>query len=122
MVSPTRIPNTRLAHEATEYARAHDRPIEFHRTVFRLYYGEGKDIGRWQVLRAAAQETGLSPDEMQQEVETGKYTEAVGAQIAAAQEIGITGVPTYIVDEKYAIVGVQPYEVFQRAIARLDEA
>ena len=31
------------------------------------------------------------------------------------------GVPTYILNDKYAIVGAQPYEVFKRATARLEE-
>jgi predicted DsbA family dithiol-disulfide isomerase len=71
------------------------------------------------VLRSAAQEIGLDPDEMQHQVEKGTYTAAVEEQVAAAQEMGITGVPTYILDDKYAIVGAQPYEVFERALARL---
>lgn len=123
MVFPTRIPNTRFAHEATEYARAHGKHLEFHRILFRLYYGEGKDIGSWQVLRAAAQESALDPEEMERDVQSGKYTAAVQEQIVQAQEMGISGVPTYILDDKYAIVGAQPYEVFERALARLaDEA
>ena len=119
MVFPTRIPNTRLAHEATEYARAKGKHEEFHRVLFRLYYGEGQDISSWQVIRAAAQETGLDSDEMQREVESGRYTPTVEEQFMEAQELGITGVPTYILDDKYAIVGAQPYEVFERVLARL---
>ena len=119
MVFPTRIPNTRFAHEATEYARAHGKHLEFHRILFRLYYGEGKDISSWLVLRTAAQETGLDPEEMERQVASGKYTAAVEEQIAEAQDVGITGVPTYILDDKYAIVGAQPYEVFLQVLERL---
>ena len=60
MVFPTRLPNTRRAHEATEHARAHGRHEEFHRVVFRQFYGEGRDISRWEILRAAAREVGLT--------------------------------------------------------------
>src|SRR5699024_5346509 len=55
-VSTSRIYNTRLAHEATEYARVHDRSNEFHKVVFRKVYGEGQDPSQWEVLRSAAQE------------------------------------------------------------------
>lgn len=120
MVFPTRIPNTRRAHEATEYARAEGKHEEFHRVVFRLYYGEGQDISRWEVLRAAAKETELDPDEMQREVERGTYTRTVEEQMAEAQALGISGVPTYILGDRYAIVGAQPYEVFQRVVTRLE--
>ena len=119
MVFLARMPNTRFAHEATEYARAHGKHLEFHRVLFRLYYGEGQDISSWHVLRAAARETGLDSDEMQREVEGGKYTAAVEEQIVEAQELGITGVPTYILDNKYAIVGAQPYQVFLQVLERL---
>ena len=119
MVTPGRIPNTRRAHEATEYARKHGRGEEFHRVVFRQFYGEGQDINRWDVLRAAAEEVGLDPDAMQREVEEGRYRAEVEAQLAEAHALGITGVPTYILNDRYAIVGAQPYEVFKQTMERL---
>lgn len=119
IVFPVHMPNTRRAHEATEYARARGKHLEFHRAVFHRYYAEEQDISHWAVLREAAQEVGLDADEMQQQVDAGMFTQAVEEQIALAQEIGITGVPTYILNNKYAIIGAQPYEVFQRALVRI---
>ncbi len=119
MVTSAWTPNPRLAHEATEYAREQGLVNEFHRVVFRKYYGEGQDIGKWDVLRAAAQEAGLDPDAMQRQVQTGKYTPVVEEHLAEAQLLGITGVPTYVLNDTYAIVGAQPYTVFEQAIARL---
>jgi len=119
MVTPDRIPNTRRAHEATAFAREHGQGEAFHRVVFRKFYGEGQDISRWEVLRAAAEEAGLDPDDMQREVEAGRYTAAVKEQVEEAYALGINGVPTYVLNERYAIVGAQPYEVFQQALARL---
>ncbi len=120
MVTPSRIPNTRLAHEATEYGREQGKGEDFHRLVFRKFYGEGQDISRWEVLRAAAEEAGLNADDMQREVEAGRYTAAVKEQVEEAYALGINGVPTYILNDKYAIVGAQPYEVFQQVLARLN--
>jgi predicted DsbA family dithiol-disulfide isomerase len=54
-VSTQRIYNTRLAHEATEYARQHDKGNEFHKVVFRKVYAEGQDPSNWDVLRSAAE-------------------------------------------------------------------
>ena len=119
MVTPGRIPNTRRAHEATEFARKHGRGEAFHRVVFRQFYGEGKDISRWDVLQAAAKEVGLDPDAMQREVEEGRYRAEVEAQIAEAHALGITGVPTYLLNDRYAIVGAQPYEVLHQVMAQL---
>jgi predicted DsbA family dithiol-disulfide isomerase len=111
--------NTRRAHEATEFAREQGRSEEFHRAVFHQVYGLGQDISTWEVLRAAAAETGLDADAMQKAVESGKYTTLVQSQIARARALGITGVPMYVFNDRYGIVGMQPYPVFQQAIARL---
>ena len=119
MVSPVRIPNTRLAHEATEYAREQGKADDFHRIVFRKYYGEGQDIGQWEVLRAAAEEAGLNADEMEPLVTGRRYTTTVEDQVEEAFALGITGVPTYVLNDRYAIVGAQPYEVFEQALQRL---
>jgi predicted DsbA family dithiol-disulfide isomerase len=118
-VSTSRIYNTRIAHEATEYAREHGRQDEFHAIVFRKVYADGLDISQWDVLRAAAEEAGLVADEMQHEVEAWKYTANVEEQVQQAYRIGVSGVPTYVINNRYAIVGAQPYDVFKRALERI---
>ena len=132
--STERIYNTRLAHEATEYAREHGNPArfsspiqrnergkgnEFHKAVFRKVYADGQDISQWDVLRSVAEEVGLNADEMQREVESEKYTANVADQVRWAYQIGVTGVPTYVIDNRYAIVGAQPYEVFEQVLTQI---
>jgi predicted DsbA family dithiol-disulfide isomerase len=111
-----RSPNPRKAHEATEYAREQDKGELFHQRVFQKLYGEGRDISDWAVLREAAVEAGLNADEMQQRVDAGEYREAVQNLIAEAHDIGVQGVPFYIVNNKYGISGAQPIDVFHKAI------
>ena len=117
--SPDRIFNTRIAHEATEYAREHGMGLEFHRVVFRKVYAEGLDISKWEILRSAAEEVGLDADDMQAVVDGGKYTVEVATQVRQAQQIGVTGVPTYVINDRYAVVGAQPYEVFKNALGQI---
>jgi len=117
--STERIYNTRIAHEATEYAREHGKGIEFHKIVFRKVYAEGQDISQWDVLRSAAQEAGLDGEAMQRDVESEKYTANVAEQVRQAYQIGVTGVPTYVINDRYAVVGAQPYEVFKNALEQI---
>ena len=134
--STKRIYNTRLAHEATEYAREHGNPArfnspiqrdergkgnEFHKVLFRKVYAEGGDPSQWEVLRSAAEEVGLNADEMQREVESEKYLANVADQVRWAYQIGVTGVPTYVINNRYAIVGAQPYEVFRNALEQITQ-
>jgi len=117
--STERIYNTRLAHETTEYAREHGKGNEFHKIIFRKVYAEGLDPSRWNVLRSAAEEAGLDADEMQRDVESEKFTANVADQVRWAYQIGVTGVPTYVINNRYAIVGAQPYEVFKDALEEI---
>ena len=132
--STERIYNTRLAHEATEYAREHGNPArfnspiqrdergkgnEFHRVVFRKVYAEGMDPSKWDVLRSAAEEAGLNADDMQSVVDGGKYTAEVARQVQHAYQIGVTGVPTYVINDRYAVVGAQPYAAFKNTLAQI---
>ena len=133
-VSTKRIPNTRLAPEATEYARQHGNPArfnspiqreergkanQFHKVLFHKIYAEGQDPSQWDVLRSAAEEVDLDADEMQREVESEKYRATVVDQVRWAYQIGVTGVPTYVINDRDAIVGAQPYEVFKGALEKM---
>ena len=117
--STKRIYNTRLAHEATEYAREHGKGNEFHKVLFHKVYAEEEDPTQWDVLRSTATEVGLDADEMQREVEAEKYTATVVDQVRWAYQIGVTGVPTYVINNRYGIVGAQPYEVFKNALEQI---
>lgn len=118
-VPTERIYNTRLAHEATEYARLHGKLNEFHKLMFHKVYGEGQDPSNWEVIRSVAQGVSLDADDMQSVVEAGKYTEEVAGQVQQAYQIGVSGVPTYVINDRYAIVGAQPYEVFKNALTQI---
>jgi len=117
--STERIYNTRIAHEATEYAREHGKGNEFHKVMFRAVYAEGKDPANWDALRSIAEEVGLNADEMQRDVTSGKYTEHVAEEVQWAYQIGVSGVPTYVINDRYALVGAQPYEVFKNALGQI---
>ena len=119
--STKRIYNTRLAHEATEYARVHGKLNEFHKVVFRQVYVDGLDISKWDVLRTTAEEVGLDGANMQSVVERGTYTAKVEEQVQWAYQIGVTGVPTYVINDRYAVVGAQPYDVFKDALAQISK-
>lgn len=113
------IPNPRLALEASEYARAQGKHETFHKIVFRKFFGEGADISDWEVLRAAAEESDLDPEAMQEAVEKGNYQEEFEKKVSFAYNIGVTGIPTYVINDRYALVGAQPYEVFQQTLEQL---
>lgn len=118
-VPTKRFYNTRLAHEATEYAREHHKANEFHKLMFHKVYVESQDPSQWSVIRSVAEEVGLDANDMQSVVESGTYTDEVANQVQQAYQMGVSGVPTYVINDKYALVGAQPYEVFKNALNQI---
>ena len=122
MVFLDKSPNSRRALEASEYARRQGKHEEFYQSVFQKFFGEGQDLGSWDLLRAAAEDVGLNADEMQQETEAGKYTQIVEDYLDTGRQLGITGVPTFIFDDRYAIVGAQPYDIFHKVMDKVKQS
>ena len=120
MVFHDRMISSRRALEASEYAREKGCHMAFHTIVFRKFYGEGQDIHDWQVLRAAAVEAGLDPDEMERRTEAGDFKAVVDRSTMESQMRGIRGVPAYVFESKYLISGAQPYEVFRQVMEELE--
>jgi predicted DsbA family dithiol-disulfide isomerase len=111
---------SRLALEATEYAREQGKLHSFHHAVFHKLYGEGQDIGNWEVLSDVARNVGLDADDMMLAVTSGAYSTVVDFQLAKAQSLGLDGVPAYVINNRHAVVGAQPYEVFQRLLDEMN--
>ena len=117
MQRPALIPNTRKAHEATEFARAAGRLLPFHEAVFRAYWVDERNIGDVDVLCDIAAGCGIDAQALRAALEEGRHAAEVQEQIDWSRAAGVTGVPTVIVEEKFAVVGAQDYEVF-RDVAR----
>lgn len=119
LVQRDHIPNSRRAHECTEYARAQGRLGAFHHEVLQRYWSRGEDLHDWAVLRGAAADAGLDADAMQREVEAGQWRAAMQAGLDEAAELGISAVPTFIVGNRFVIQGAQDADVFRHAFAKL---
>lgn len=119
MVRGDRIPSTRRAHEAVEFARAQGRLEPLHAALLKRYWELGQDLYSMEVLRGAASDAGLDPQALQEAVESGAYTAEVEQGVGEAQAMGIRAVPTFIFDESLAVQGAQELPVFRQAMARL---
>ena len=107
--------NSRLAQELAKWAESQGKGDEFHHTVFRAYFVDGKNIALTDELVALAASIGLPTDEARQVILTRSFREAVDADWARSHAFGITAVPTFIIDDQ-RIVGFQPYEVLVQLV------
>ena len=121
MKRPPLVPNTRKAHEATEFAKESGRLLPFHRAVFRAYWEDEESIGDTAVLSRIGAECGLDAAELQAALEGERFATPVQGEIDWSRAVGITGVPTVVFEEKFTVVGAQEYEVFRDIARRIVE-
>lgn len=107
-----RTPNTIAAHRLIRRSVAFERQDAMVETLFRYYFQDGRDIGRIDTLVEAAAEAGLDPDETRRYLEGRTDADIVCAEDAYARQIGINGVPCFIIDRKFAVSGAQAPEAF----------
>ena len=119
MQRPPVVANTRKAHEATEFARDAGRLLEFQRAVFHACWEEGENISEPEVLCRLAAGCGLDPDDLRQALSEGRHAGRVEEQLAWSRAVGISGVPTFIFNDKFAVVGAQEYDVFRDIADRI---
>ena len=111
-----RSPNTLDAHRLIRFATEAGVADAVTERLFADYFERGRDIGDRAVLEAAARDCGLGDVRARLEGEEG--AQEVRQEIAAAQRMGVEGVPFFIFAEKYAVSGAQPVEVFEQALAQ----
>ena len=115
-----RTPNTVDSHRLIAFAGLHDVQNAAVNALFRRYFERGEDIGDSEVLTAAGADAGLDEAELRRFLADGEGTEQVRRESAAASQRGISGVPCFIFENRYAVSGAQTPEVFERVFDLAD--
>ena len=116
----TILPNSRLALEASEYARDVGKYESFHEQVFHAYFTEIIDIGNTDKLCDIATRCDLDVIDMINALKDRRYKSRLDEAKQEGIKIKLTGVPTFIINEKHKIVGAQPLEVFTDLLNKLE--
>jgi predicted DsbA family dithiol-disulfide isomerase len=90
--------------------------------LFRAHFAEGRDVRDPATLAEIGAASGMDRDRTLEYLRSNEGTAEVQAQIDEARQLGVTAVPTFVFDEKYALQGAQPIEVFQRVLSELPAA
>jgi predicted DsbA family dithiol-disulfide isomerase len=82
------------------------------------YFTRGDDVGDRETLRRVAVDAGVDATRVDEVLASEDYLDAVHEDIAQARAYGATGVPFFVVDQRYAVSGAQPTEVFSQLLDR----
>jgi predicted DsbA family dithiol-disulfide isomerase len=112
-------PNTTDAHRLVLWAQARDgaRGLAVADALFRAYFAEGRDVTDRAVLAEAAAAQGLDAAAARAMLDSDAHEGDVRDGQREAARLGIRGVPFFVLDQRLAISGAQPAELFDRALA-----
>ena len=119
----TRYTNTFDALRLTKFAqeKGHDEIIT---KLFDAYFTKNLELSDFAVLKKIAVECGLDGNEVDEVLNSERYAEEVRNDELQAAQLGIHGVPYFVVGGKYGLSGAQPVDILKQAIteALTDEA
>ena len=113
--------NTLDAHRVIRWASSLGLPAQ-HQVVdllFKAYFEEGKNLGDDAVLIEVAEKAGLEPPVVERLLSGDADRDTVSAEIDQARQMGVTGVPCFIIDMQYAVVGAQSSEALADAMRKI---
>jgi len=111
--------NSHLALEAAEFAAEEHPKVDLHRPMFKAYFDDLEDIGALDTVVRIGASAGLPEAELRAALSEGRYRQQVDEGIAWSQQIGVTAVPTFVLDERFAVVGAQELEFFESVMKKL---
>lgn len=87
--------------------------------LFKAYFEDGKNIGNDAVLLEAAEQAGLEMPVIERLLAGDADRDTVSAEIDQARQMGVTGVPCFIIDMQYAVMGAQSAEALADAMRKV---
>ncbi|MCK0112956.1 DsbA family oxidoreductase [Ornithinimicrobium sp. F0845] len=110
--------NTLRAHQLLHLAKAEGVQSAMKERLLQAYFVEGRHVGRAEDLADLAAEVGLDRQQVLDALESEEFLPDVRADIAQARTYGISGVPFFVVDQKYGISGAQETDTFVQALTQ----
>jgi len=108
--------NTLDAHRLLHLAAKHHLQGEMKERLQKAYFTEGLVISDHPTLVRLAEQVGLNGEEVRQMLESDVFTQDVQVDEQRARAMGSNGVPFFVFEEKYAVSGAQPSEIFLQAL------
>jgi predicted DsbA family dithiol-disulfide isomerase len=114
-----RQPNTIDCHRLIHWAEAIGKAAEMKQRLMELYFRDGGDLTDVNTLAQAAADVGLDADDVRKRLASNEDVELISGQAQEASDKGISGVPTFVFAQKYAVSGAQPADLLARAIRQV---
>jgi protein-disulfide isomerase len=108
-------PESQSAAEAAECAADQDAFWEYHDLLFESQSGENRGAFSNDNLKAFAEQLDLETGQFNECLDSGKYATLVQNETTAARQLGVQSTPAFVINGQ-AVIGAQPFDVFQQVI------
>lgn len=115
-------PNTRKAHRIVQLAKEEGKQAQAVESFYRAYFTDGVDLSKDENLVSIASEAGLDAAKIALFLQSDTGSTEVQMAEQQLQQLGISGVPFYIIDNKYGVSGAQPTDTFIKAFEEISSA
>ncbi|MBT1702519.1 DsbA family oxidoreductase [Chryseosolibacter indicus] len=112
-------PNTRNAHRLILLANEEGKQIALVEALFKAYFTDGVNLSKKENLVDIASSTGMDREKVKDFLDSDTGLTEVAAAETELQRIGISGVPFYIINDKYGVSGAQPSHAFIEAFENI---
>lgn len=113
--------NTRDAHILLDYAKEFGKQTELNMRLMTAFFGERKDVSDRTILAEEIKAIGLNADEAMARLDSDDVRYQVQTKEKYWQSLGVSSVPTVVFNNKSALTGAQPVEVFKEVLTELLE-
>ncbi len=110
------VANSFDAHRFSHLAQKHGLQDKAEETLFSAYFTEGKNTADPATLIELGKNIGIDVSEVEEMLVGKKFADEVKKDINEAQQIGVNGVPFFVINRKYAISGAQESSTFLQAL------
>jgi predicted DsbA family dithiol-disulfide isomerase len=112
-------PNTLDAHRLIHWAGLEGKQTAMVAALFRAYFVDGRNIGDHETLADIAGEVGLDSEMIARLLASDADLEDIKSRDAHSREMGVSAVPTFIVDNRHVVPGAQPTELWVSVIEEI---
>jgi protein disulfide-isomerase len=112
------VANSFDAHRLIQLAKTKGLGDAAEEALFYAYFCAGKDIADKESLLAIGKEIGLEENAVKDMLNSDQFSEQVDQDIYESQQVGLGGVPHFVIDDRFSISGAQPVSVFLNALEK----
>lgn len=114
-----RIYNTFNCHRLLHWANLNNKQHALQMALFELYFSENNPLNDEETIISAVESVGLDPHEAKDILNSDQFKDEVRSELDKYKSMGINSVPTFIINNKYAISGGQPADVFVQSLRQI---